>query len=153
MIQAFTDFRLKVRTAAVNKDFDNVLSQCDSIRDEALPPLGIRLEDVNNTSVFKLDDPENILKEIALKQKAKREQEDMKKKRAAAAAEKAEKMKVRPQDLFLSQSEKFSAFDENGIPTLDKEGKELSKGASKKIKKEWDAQKSNYDKYLASLKE
>lgn len=153
VIEAFTDFRLKVRTAAVNKDFDKVLSQCDSIRDEALPPLGIRLEDVNNTSVFKLDDPENILKEIALKQKAKKEQEEMKKKRALAAAEKAEKMKVPPQELFLSQLDKYSAFDENGLPTLDKEGKELSKGGAKKVKKEWDAQKTNYDKYLASIKE
>lgn len=128
-----------------------MLSHCDSIRDEALPPLGIRLEDVNNTSVFKLDDPDNILKEIALKNKAKQEQEEMKKKRAAAAAEKAAKMKIPPQELFKAMTDKYSAFDENGLPTKDQEGKELSKGAAKKVKKEWDTQKNNYEKYLASL--
>lgn len=74
----------------------------------------------------------------------------MKRKRALVAAEKLEKAKKNPKDLFINQTDKYSAFDENGIPTLDKEGKELSKGASKKVKKEWDTQKANYEKYLES---
>ncbi len=36
-------------------------------------------------------------------------------------------MKIHPKNLFISQVDKFSEFDENGLPTKDKEGKELSK--------------------------
>jgi cysteinyl-tRNA synthetase len=36
-------------------------------------------------------------------------------------------MKVKPSDLFKGSADKYSEFDENGIPTKDVEGKELSK--------------------------
>jgi len=43
--------------------------------------------------------------------------------------EKLEKGKVKPEDLFRSETDKYSAFDEKGIATLDKEGNPLSKSA------------------------
>ena len=36
-------------------------------------------------------------------------------------------MKIDPKTLFINQTDKYSAFNENGIHTLDKDGKELSK--------------------------
>lgn len=44
-----------------------------------------------------------------------------------ALLEKEAKMKVDPKQLFIHQTDKYSAFNENGVPTLDKDGKELSK--------------------------
>ena len=36
-------------------------------------------------------------------------------------------MKINPNDLFKEQTDKYSAFDEKGIPTHDNENKEISK--------------------------
>eukprot|EP01061_Rhynchopus_euleeides_P012560 TRINITY_DN22230_c1_g2_i1.p2 TRINITY_DN22230_c1_g2~~TRINITY_DN22230_c1_g2_i1.p2 ORF type:complete len:764 (+),score=382.14 TRINITY_DN22230_c1_g2_i1:49-2340(+) len=46
-----------------------------------------------------------------------------------------------PQEMFKVQTNKYSKFDDNGVPTHDNEGKELSKGAHKKLCKEWEKQK------------
>lgn len=46
-----------------------LLKLTDSVRDEVLPRLGVRLEDRGNEpSVWKLDDPETIMKDIKAKQ-------------------------------------------------------------------------------------
>ncbi len=47
----------------------------------------------------------------------------------------------------------YSAWDEQGLPTLDKEGVEVAKSKKKKLQKEWDGQKKLFDaynEYLAS---
>lgn len=36
-------------------------------------------------------------------------------------------MKIHPKDLFKGETDKYSQFDEDGIPTHDKDGKEISK--------------------------
>ena len=54
-------------------------------------------------------------------------------------------MSISPQEMFLSQTDLYSAFDTDGVPTHDKEGKELSKSAYKKLKKEWEKQKKLYE--------
>ena len=43
-----------------------------------------------------------------------------------AAKEKLEKGKVSPKEMFLSQSDKFSAWDETGVPTLDIKGEKVN---------------------------
>ena len=43
--------------------------------------------------------------------------------------------------MFKIQTDKFSKFNDDGLPTHDAEGKELSKGAVKKLQKEADKQK------------
>ena len=50
--------------------------------------------------------------------------------------------------MLLGETDKYSAFDERGIPTLDKEGKEISKGQLKKFEKQWQAQEKLYKAYL-----
>ena len=62
------------------------------------------------------------------------------------AAQKAAKdalRRIKPEDLF--RNEKYSKWDEKGIPTHDAEGNEVSKNASKKLAKEWEAQAKLYD--------
>jgi pyruvate/2-oxoacid:ferredoxin oxidoreductase alpha subunit len=49
----------------------------------------------------------------------------------------------------LSQTDLYSAFDVNGIPTHDKAGEPVSKSVQKRLQKEWEKQKESYDKYLA----
>lgn len=65
--------------------------------------------------------------------------------------ERLEKGKLAPEQMFLGLVEEFSKFDDNGIPTHDKEGAEVAKSRRKKLQKEWDAQKKLHLEYLKSL--
>ncbi|KAH7950783.1 hypothetical protein HPB52_001467 [Rhipicephalus sanguineus] len=61
---------------------------------------------------------------------------------------------INPKEMFLKETDKYSLFDpDTGLPTHDVEGKELSKGQLKKVKKLQEAQEKKYDKYLAEVKE
>lgn len=57
--------------------------------------------------------------------------------------------------LYLDFSKMFRfkySIKKQGLPTHDKEGKQISKGLGKKLKKMWDKQKKDHEKYLKSLK-
>jgi cysteinyl-tRNA synthetase len=169
VLNALMDFRASVRDKAKNKDVGGVLQECDSFRDDALPTLGIRLEDkAGGKSVWKLADPADLAREKEQKEAelARRAAEQ-----AAQAAERAAKealAKLPPIDfmkqLFLSDdtattttptttttTPKYSRFDDTtGLPTHAHDGEALNKNQSKKAKKEFDAQQKKYDKYLKS---
>lgn len=53
--------------------------------------------------------------------------------------------------MFRLEKEKYSKFDENGFPTHDTEGKELSKGQSKKLRKLYETQEKLYNEYVQTL--
>ena len=159
VLDSLMDFRASVRDKARDKDIGGILSECDAFRDDVLPPLGIRLEDkTGGKSVWKLTDPNELMKE--------REQRELEKKRKAneklqAAAEKAKKdalNKLSPEE-FMKQLSlednttlKYSKFDETtGLPTHMHNGDELNKNQLKKAKKEFEGQKKKHQKYLKSL--
>ena len=78
-VDAFVDFREKIRAAAKAKSGPGeFLKHCDGVRDETLANLGIRVEDSTESSIWKMDDPEAIRKEV----------EEKKQKAAEAAAKK-----------------------------------------------------------------
>jgi hypothetical protein len=54
-------------------------------------------------------------------------------------------MNIDPREMFKSQTDLYSKFDEEGIPTHDTEGKEISKSSSKKLKKDWEKQKKLFE--------
>ena len=61
--------------------------------------------------------------------------------------QKAERARIRPEDLFRSQTDLYGQFDEQGIPTHDALGEPLSKNARKKCQKEWETQVELVAKY------
>jgi cysteinyl-tRNA synthetase len=67
-----------------------------------------------------------------------------------AQKEKDAKKSIPPNEMFLKETEKYSKFDEKGFPLLDAEGKELSKGLTKKLQKLYDTQVKTYEDYLKS---
>lgn len=106
----------------------------------------------------------------------KAEKERKKAELAAKEAEKEAKRRIPPTEMFKSNSiffifistvlktcinyqflsffapgetDKYSAFDDKGLPTLDKDGKEVSKGQLKKLEKLWQAQEKIYKAYLS----
>lgn len=51
---------------------------------------------------------------------------------------------IPPQEMFLSQTDKYSAFDEQGLPTHDASGQPLSDKQQKKLRKLWQAQEKKH---------
>ena len=68
----------------------------------------------------------------------------------SSAAEKEARAKIPPAEMFLGLTELYSKFDSEGLPTHDKDGEALSKGATKKLMKEYAKQRELHEKYLAS---
>uniref|UniRef100_A0A3Q3W390 Cysteine--tRNA ligase, cytoplasmic n=1 Tax=Mola mola TaxID=94237 RepID=A0A3Q3W390_MOLML len=155
-LTVLSEFREGVRQIAREQKVTALLQLCDVIRDDTLPELGVRLEDHEGLStVVKLVDKETLLKEREEKKKAEAERK-LKKEEAARKKEEQEmaklaKMKVPPCEMFRSETDKYSRFDEMGFPTHDVEGKELSKGQAKKLHKLYEAQEKLHYEYLQTI--
>jgi hypothetical protein len=54
-------------------------------------------------------------------------------------------MSIAPEQMFRSQLDLYSAFDEEGMPTLDAAGEKISKSAYKKLRKDWEKQKKLFE--------
>ncbi len=152
-LDVMTKFRESVRIAAISGDTNAVLSAADDLRDLVLPDLGVRMEDQGSgldvITKWKLDDPEAMRKERALKEEAKLEKLRQKEEAQRKQQEKEEKAKIPPNKLFIDQKDIYSAFDAaTGMPTHDINGEPLAKAATKKLQKEMDKQKKDYGKYL-----
>uniref|UniRef100_A0A803TI90 Cysteine--tRNA ligase, cytoplasmic n=1 Tax=Anolis carolinensis TaxID=28377 RepID=A0A803TI90_ANOCA len=152
-LQILSEFREGVRQIAREKKVFEVLQLCDSLRDDVLPEHGVRFEDHEGLpTVVKLVDRDTLLKEKEEKRKIeeekKRKKEEAARKKQEQEAAKLAKMKIPPGEMFKSEHDKYSKFDENGFPTHDTEGKELSKGQMKKLKKQYEAQEKLYKEYL-----
>uniref|UniRef100_A0A8D8LS95 Cysteine--tRNA ligase, cytoplasmic n=1 Tax=Cacopsylla melanoneura TaxID=428564 RepID=A0A8D8LS95_9HEMI len=151
------EFRDNIRTEARVIRAGEILSQCDRLRDEVLPNVGVRLEDKEGKpSAVKLVDKETLLREKEAKRLAEAEKvaEKERKRAELAAAQEAKEAqkKISPLDMFKMETDKYSQFDETGCPTHDPEGKELSKGLVKKLKKLQLTQEKKYNEYLESIK-
>ena len=154
-LDVLTSFRESVRIAAISGNMKAVLSAADNLRDNILPDLGVRMEDKGSgnevVTVWKLDDPEVLKKEKLLKEEAKRAKELAKLEQQKKEAEKEERSKIPPNQMFLAETNLYSAFDELGMPTKDSSGEPLSKGTLKKLSKEYSKQKELYEKYISKL--
>ncbi|XP_059875464.1 cysteine--tRNA ligase, cytoplasmic isoform X2 [Delphinus delphis] len=152
-LQVLSEFREGVRRVAREHRVPEVLQLSDALRDDILPELGVRFEDHEGLpTVVKLVDRDTLLREREEKKRAeeekRRKKEEAARKRQEQEAARLAKMKVPPSEMFLSESDKYSKFDENGLPTHDTEGKELSKGQAKKLKKLFEAQEKLHQEYL-----
>ncbi|XP_073963672.1 cysteine--tRNA ligase, cytoplasmic [Choristoneura fumiferana] len=151
-LEALSSFRARVRDAARTAKAGDVLALCDTLRDVDLPELGVRLEDKPDRTVVKLVSKEELIREK--EEKKRLEAEKLKKKQELAEAQrlKDEQKKIPPGELFRKETDKYSKFDDKGLPTHDHEGKEISKGLVKKLQKLQQAQEKKYNEYLASVK-
>lgn len=116
-----------------------LLSQLDALRDQTLPALGIKLEDKADGSVdFKIGDPEEFLREAKLQQEmkqSKKEEKQQKKDTKGAGGNKKESEPVEhPREIFRKQTDKYSQWDEEGLPTHAADGTPLSKSQLNKVK-------------------
>merc|ERR1712203_704069 len=137
-----------VRGMARQVKATDILAECDKLRDITLPDLGVRLEDKEGEpTVIKLVEKEE---KLALEEKKRLEKEAKKAKAAAEAAEALEAAKIPPEEMFRKETDKYSAWDDKGVPTLLADGKEVPKAQQKKLQKLWSAQEKKYNNYLKS---
>ncbi|KAK5003136.1 cysteinyl-tRNA synthetase, partial [Cryomyces antarcticus] len=156
------DVRELAEKGANKKD---ILDLCDRVRDFSLWNLGVYLEDRDGqpalvrpvdrelVSARKAKDDAKAAKDKKAAEKVKQSTKgNFQQEAAAKEAAKAEKAKIPPSELFRTGEYKglYSEWDEQGIPTKDKEGKEVAKSQGKKLKKIWDVQKKAYDAYISA---
>uniref|UniRef100_A0A0V0J4L5 cysteine--tRNA ligase n=2 Tax=Schistocephalus solidus TaxID=70667 RepID=A0A0V0J4L5_SCHSO len=135
-----------------------VLTACDRFRDDLLPAHGIRLQDRMTISggASTVEVPAIGIVDASLLAAEKRDKAEKEAERGALKAQQAqakeEAARMPPSEMFRSQTDKYSAFDEKGIPTHDASGKEVSKSQLKKLQKQYDIQAKRYEAYLANKK-
>ncbi|KAJ2395903.1 cysteinyl-tRNA synthetase, partial [Coemansia sp. RSA 2559] len=154
-----SNFRDAVREIALaGGDKKALLSLCDKIRDTDLPDLGIIIDDHDDgRALVKFADPEQLQRER--EQREAEEKAGRQKKEAQARDNEAkrqlrlQKAKVSPSDMFRTPEMLmlYSAWDETGVPTKDKDGEDLTKSKIKKLVKEQAAQEKLHNEYLKSL--
>ena len=155
-LEILANFREKVRNHAKALKADSILEECDKLRDDILPNIGVRLEDSSeDVCKVKLVNREELLREKETKRKLELEKslekEIKKAEAAAAAAAKDAQRRIPPSEMFKLEQDKYSRFDSNGLPTHDVGGKEISKGQTKKLQKLQQAQEKRYNEHLASI--
>ncbi|XP_070577152.1 cysteine--tRNA ligase, cytoplasmic-like [Ptychodera flava] len=156
-IKAFADFRDKVRQQAKVEQNKELLDLCDSVRDETLPALGVRLEDFEGQpTIVKLVDKDQLLREREL---AKQQTDEKQKKKEEARKREEERLiskvaqqSIPPNDLFRKEIDKYSQFDDRGIPTHDASGQQLSNNQIKKLTKKYEQQEKIYNEFLENQK-
>lgn len=161
-LRSMVSFRDEVRKIAIGGGSSKeILELCDRFRDQELVNLGVQLDDgqgAGGGALYKLVDPSVLIKQR--EEKAALAADKAAKKAAnAAAAEKqrlaqVEKGRIPPQEMFKPpQSDLYSEWDVNGLPTKDKEGVDVSKAGGKKLLKEWKTQEKFHEAFQASQRE
>ena len=146
-MDVLTKFRHEVKNAiVVEKDEKKILKLCDQLRDDILPELGVRIEDKGNEgSLWKFFDKEQYMKE---KEKEKELKENKKKQKEEEAKQREMKLSMSAKEYYATLTDKYSAFDELGIPIKNAKGNDISKEQYNKLKKEFAKHDKQHQKWL-----
>lgn len=153
---ANADFQRKIvglhKQGAAPKEY---LAACDQVRDTVLWSLGIYLEDregqpalVRPLSASLRQERQEREAKAAEKASKSAEKDNAKADKEAADRERLEKGKLDPLQMF--RTSEFSAWNDEGLPTKDAEGNDVTKSRSKTLKKQWEAQKKLHEKWKAA---
>jgi cysteinyl-tRNA synthetase len=153
-LRSVSKVRDELRNLAPNSESKKqILSLSDQIRDNYLFNLGVWLDDRpdGQGALIKFIPKEELIaqrEERAAKDREREAEKVAKRlKKEQEEREKAEKGKLSPLEMF--RDDRFSAWDEDGIPTKTKEGEDVTKSALKKLKKQWDVQKKAHEEWKA----
>ncbi|KOS16083.1 cysteinyl-trna synthetase [Malassezia pachydermatis] len=156
-VRVLSSFRDRVRQLARSQaSAGDLLKLADAIRDVELVDLGVALEDQEDgQALFKFVPAEQLQAQRAEKERMAAEKAE--RKAAAAAAAKAkrreqlERGRIPPSELFRApHTSEYSQWDEQGLPTHDKDGEALGKKRRKNIEKEYERQGKLHADYLAA---
>lgn len=144
-----SDFRTKLSSLEKSENIGKeVLSLCDRLRDVDLFDLGVYLEDRDNLPALVRPVTKELIQAREEKAARARQKQIEKENREKEALKKAEKGRLSHLEMY--RTAEFSAWDEDGIPTHDAAGEEISKSRAKKLRKDWEKQKKLHEAWLAS---
>ncbi|KAJ5603113.1 hypothetical protein N7537_006069 [Penicillium hordei] len=147
--ELFSNFRNKVvsleSSESIGKD---ILSLCDRVRDIDLFDVGIALEDRENQPAMVRPVTQEMIKAREEKETRALQKQAEKLKNQQEALKKAEKGKLSHLEMF--RTNEYSAWDEEGMPTRDTAGEEITKSRAKKLRKDWERQKKAHEAWLAT---
>lgn len=140
-------------TKAIRALSRQLLQNSDALRDSELPSIGIQLEDHADGTVWKAMPKEELARQMAQKKEAEEQAaaEKAKKKQVAqeAADKKAAEARIPPTEYFLKVfPDKYTQVDEEGIPTVNTDGSQVSKSLRDKCKKLLEKHKKVYEKAM-----
>ena len=147
-INVLINFRDEIKTICIlEKDPKKVLSICDKLRDEILPNLGIKIEDKGKKekSIWKFFDKEQYLIE---KEKENELKENRRKQKEFEEKENELRLSQSAKEYFASQIDKYSEFDEFGVPIKNEKGEMLSQEKYNKLKKDFAKHEKQHQKWL-----
>ncbi len=129
----------------------DVLQLCDRIRNVDLWDNDVYLEDREGNKPALIRPVTRELRATKEQEQAReRKKREDKEKREKDAAAKAEKGRLSHKEMF--RSPEFSAWDDDGLPTKDKEGEEVTKSRRKKLQKDWERQKKLHEAWMEAQK-
>jgi cysteinyl-tRNA synthetase len=113
------------------------------------------MEDKEEGTVVKVVGRDTIQKERELERQAQQEKAkakaEQKRRLEEAKRQREEQAAIPPDQMFRSQTDKYSKFDDKGIPTDDQTGKPLSDKQIKKLLKLWQAQEKKHAEHLNKM--
>ena len=160
-LRVLSTFRDRIRAQAIASQTKQVPSQdlltlCDILRDDELPPLGVSLDDRDSaTALVKIAPAEELLAIKAEKDRKAAEKEATqsaaRKQREEIERKKLDQGKISPAEMFKPpHCYDYEAWDETGLPTKVKGGEEVTKSRGKKLKKDQARQEAARKKWIAA---
>ncbi|KAF4214678.1 hypothetical protein CNMCM8980_009325 [Aspergillus fumigatiaffinis] len=147
--ELLSNFRTKVSSIQPSESLGKeILALCDRVRDIDLFDLGIYLEDRENLPALVRPVTRELIQAREEKAARARQKQIEKENKEKEALKKLEKGKLSHLDMF--RTNEYSAWDEEGIPTRDAAGEEITKSRAKKLRKDWERQKKLHETWLAS---
>lgn len=145
----YANFRTNVASSVSSQSIGKeVLSLCDRVRDIDLFGVGVYLEDRENQPALVRLVTKEMVQARAEKEARASQKLAAKKKQEEEALKKAERGKLSHLEMF--RTNEYSAWDEEGIPTRDAAGEEITKNRAKKLRKDWTNQKKAHEAWLAT---
>ncbi|RLL97752.1 hypothetical protein CFD26_106023 [Aspergillus turcosus] len=147
--ELLSNFRTKVSSIQQSESIGKeILALCDRVRDIDLFDLGIYLEDRENLPALVRPVTRELIQAREEKAARARQKQIEKENKEKEALQKLEKGKLSHLEMF--RTNEYSAWDEEGIPTRDAAGEEITKSRAKKLRKDWERQKKLHETWLAS---
>ncbi|GFF88930.1 cysteine--tRNA ligase [Aspergillus udagawae] len=147
--ELLSNFRTKVSSIQQSESLGKeILALCDRVRDIDLFDLGIYLEDRENLPALVRPVTRELIQAREEKAARARQKQIEKENKEKEALKKLEKGKLSHLEMF--RTNEYSAWDEEGLPTLDAAGEEITKSRAKKLRKDWERQKKLHETWLAS---
>ncbi|KAJ5379028.1 hypothetical protein N7509_012147 [Penicillium cosmopolitanum] len=147
--EVLSNFRNKVASLQSSDSAGKeVLALCDRVRDIDLFDLGVYLEDRDNLPALVRPVTREMIQAREEKEARARQKQLEKQKREQEALKQLEKGKLSHLEMF--RTNEYSAWDDEGLPTRDTGGEEITKSRAKKLRKDWERQKKAHEAWNAA---